>query len=425
MTKYIFFIAILISLLIRLSFILSGKHVGDIYLLYNMGVSLFNGLNPYLKLDFYSYPPLAIYIQTLSVYLSSILHIPFMMVSKFFPNLADFLTAIIIYKFLTRSGTKLVVAACWSGLFLLNPLSIIISSAHGQLDSITNFFVILSIYLLQDKKKYYYLSALALGLSISIKPNPVILLPFFLINLQGDLKIKLRYLALVSLPFILTLLPFATQNVFDILLKILGYTGVNDMSFSAVLRGIWYDSTGSINLPLTKEFIDVGKINFLSFYLFLFLYFSKKQLIRACLSVYLGYLIFNFAVSVQHLIWVIPLAILIKDRMLIFYLIFATLAALGFYLFFGQNILLGNLSNLEPFKKYIYPQESFAHLYVIGNFLFWVFNIIWLLKIIKSEGREFSKFGRLRKNLIFLSLGFFALTFIPIFQLLKSFFNLI
>lgn len=421
MAKYILFFGILISLLIRVFFISQSKHIADIYLMYTMGAAFLEGHNPYLVLDFNSYPPLAIYLEAASMIISSNLHTSFVTVFKFWPNLADFISALIIYKFLIKLRTKPITASFWSVFFLLNPISIIISSAHGQIDSIPSLFVLLSIFTLTfySKKFYIYLSALFLGLAITVKPNPSMLIPLFLFYKKSHIQQKIIYLILSILPLLLSLIPFIGQNPGLVLSRMLSYSGVNDIAYAAVLRGIWYQSNAVTNIPLSQELLNASKLIFATGALSLTLIFAAgKNLPKACLVIYLLFLSLYFGIGSQYLIWVIPLSIIAKDRMIFYYTFFGLMALLGFYLFFGPDILLGKLSTIERYQtKYIY-------LYFLGNLMFWIFTLTWLIKIVISYLKSsFSILSLIRKRLIYLTSVIFILSLFPMINLIIELFR--
>lgn len=422
MAKYILIIGILASLLIRGFFISQSKQVADIYLMYTMGATFLGGRNPYLVLDFNSYPPLAIFIEAASMLVSAFLHTSFATIFKLWPNLADFISAFIIYIFLIKAKNKPVQAALWSVFFLLNPISIIISSAHGQLDSVVSLFVLVSIFLLTfySKKLHIYLSALILGIAIGFKPNPAMLIPLFLFYKKTTLQQKIIYLILTLAPLIVSFIPFVWPHPQQVLLRILSYSGTGDISYAAILRGIWYQNNAITNLPLAGQFLNASKFVFTFGAITLTLLFAgRKNLAKACLAIYLLFLSSYFGIAAQYLVWVIPLAILVRDKMIFYYIFFALFALLGFYLFFGPDILLGKISNLVPF------QTKYMYLYFFGNLALWVFTLGWLIKIIKSYAKNnFLTFGIIHKRLIYFGCALSMLSLFPMIYFLVLFFQL-
>ena len=144
----IMFIGIFVSVIIRTFFIISGLDVADVTKLHQMAEAILKGTNPYSLFNFASYPPIGLYIEASILFLSNILEVPFHILTKILPNFADIISTFFIYKFLIKRNVKPISASFWSLIFILNPISIIISSAHGQIDSITSLLVLLSIYLL-------------------------------------------------------------------------------------------------------------------------------------------------------------------------------------------------------------------------------------------------------------------------------------
>lgn len=414
MSTLILFSGIFLSVLIRAFFISSGTNVADIKLLFGMGDAVLKGLNPYIYLTYNSYPPLAVYIEAFTILLSNISNIPFHILTKIWPNLADIAITLLLYKFLIRLKVKSDFASFWSIIFILNPISIIISSVHGQIDSIPSLLVLISIYLLSFfNKPKFVLSAFILGLAIAIKPNPLILLPFFLIINKIDLKQRLIFLLTSLATVVFTFTPFILQSPQQILVKMISYGGVYDFSYAAVLRGFWYQRNAQTWLPQTDQLFDVSKLAFILGTIFLLVLLSQsKNLLKACLAVYLLFLGIYFGISAQYLSWILPLAILSKDKMIIPFSISGTFALLGFYTFFGPDILFGKFWDGTSY------QNKYILFYFLGNLLLWLTILWWLIKIIKNYTREaFNNLSPLHKRIVIVSLILFIISLFPILRL--------
>src|SRR3990167_2758095 len=147
------------SIIIRELLIITSTQVADILRMHQVAQAVVRGINPYLVRDFYIYPPVWMFIEGFSLQLVRLLNIPFQVSIKFWPNLADILIFLLIYKFLLKERLKPMQSALWASAFILNPVSIIVSSAHGQFDSLVTLFVIAAVYLLTfaKKKTSYYL----------------------------------------------------------------------------------------------------------------------------------------------------------------------------------------------------------------------------------------------------------------------------
>lgn len=357
------------------------------------------------------------YLETTTLFFSNYLAIPFHILAKLWPNLADILIGLIIYRLLIRLKTKPLYASFWSLMFLLNPISLLISSAHGQIDSVTSLFVLLSIYFLTLKSNIQsYISALFLGFAIAIKPNPAIVLPLFIAYNYKKcvLKEKVVFISIIIIVVSFSLIPYIWQSFHEVLTNVFGYSGVYDLGYAAIFRSLWYQRNADYWLPLTKEFLDASKFLFLGGAILLTIIFAKsKNLVKACLAIYLLFLTVYFGISAQYLIWILPLAVLEKDRTVIFFSLSGLLALLGFYMFFGPEILLGKLSATTAF------QSKYMSLYALGNLALWITTLFWLIKIIKNYLLiSFNTFSPLHKKAILFSFVFFAISFLPVLQVI-------
>lgn len=377
----LFLLGILLSFLIRLFFIFNGSEVADIHSLKEMGELTLRGVNPYLAIQYNIYPPLALYLEAFSVFLSQQLNIPFYILSKFWPNLADFAIAFILYKLLVKKDFKKSTVYLWVLLFLLNPISILISSAHGQIDSIPTLFTIFSLFILSFYINKYsiFLSALSLGLAIAIKPSPLILLPAFLILSKTNFRQKAIFLLLTIIPTLVFIFPYFDDYPSYVLQKVFSYSGSKDFGIPALLKGLYYLQSKDYNLEFSNEILNISKVVFLFGSLLLLIIFRKsKDIVKGCLAIYLLFLTTYFGISAQYLSWILPLAILKRDLMIIPFSIAGFISLLGFYFFINPQILLSQASQIPLY------QAPFMLIYVLGNVFLWTITLWWLIKLSKT-----------------------------------------
>lgn len=409
------------SIIIRELLVVTSTQVADVLRMHQVAQTVVKGINPYLIRDFYIYPPVWMFIEGFSLQMVKLLNIPFQVSIKFWPNLADILIFMLIYKFLLKEKLKPVNSAFWASAFILNPVSIIVSSAHGQFDSVVSLFVIGAIYLLTfaKKKTSFYLSALLVGIAIAIKPNPAMLVPLFVLFKKTELKEKILYLVLAGLPVFLTLLPFLATSFSQTLQSVFGYSGVGDFGLAAVIRGIWYQTNASLWPPSTPELLTTTKVSFLFGSIFIFTLFSGfKNLAGACVALYLLFFSVYFGISAQYLSWVIPLMALARDRKLFLFSLVATVSLASFYLFFNPEILLGVFANIQAF------QSQYMQFYLASNLLLWLSCIILLvIGVRRMLLLNYQKFSRPRKMLTLVSLGLFFVSLIPTGFLVVAIFN--
>lgn len=411
---YILIGGLLLSLTIRGFFILSGTDSADVTKLREMGEAVLSGVNPYRSITYNIYPPIALYLEALTLFLANLLHVPFYILSKLWPNLADVATTVLLYKYLVKLKTKPIFACFWSLFYVLNPLTIITSAAHGQIDSIPSFFVLLAIYLFTSFKHraQIYLAGLFLGLAIAIKPNPALLIPLFLIYPLSKINTnskalfqKFIFLGLSTGVVGLSFIPYISDGNFEAINNALKYSGVYDMGLAAILRGILYQENASIWLPGAENLLTESKFLFLVGWVFLLVIFARSlNLLKAALLVYLMFLGIYIGISVQYLSWILPLAIISKDRFVIIFSLLGTLAMLGFYMFFGPEILLGRFYQENIFRSKYLP------LYFFGNAALWFTIIWWAVGLIRQHlNQNFSKFSSLQRYLTYILMLIFLI----------------
>lgn len=375
-------LGIFLSIILRTYFILNGSEVADVHSLFEMADLYLRGINPYLALNYNAYPPLAIYLEAFAIHLSKISDIPFYITTKILPNIADILICLLLYRFLVRRGVSGISASIWSLIFILNPISILISSAHGQIDSIPSLFILLAIYLLSFNISglNLFLSALLLGLSFAIKPNTLMLLPLFVLVPKVNFKEKALFLITSLAPLGLLFWGFIAVEPRYVLGKVFNYSGAVDFGFVAILRGLEFLYTGDFKVPVTSEVLQADKIFFLlMFSLLVLIYRNTKNIGMACLAAYLLFLGIYFGISAQYLAWILPLAVLQRDKIIVAYSLFGTIAIVGFYLFLNPTILMAQFSSIKPF------QQQFMIIYLIGNSLLLTVILFWLIRVLKQK----------------------------------------
>jgi hypothetical protein len=123
--------------------------------------------------------------------------------------LFEFLTAILIIKFLDDEKLKRYALILW----FFNPANLYIIALMGQLDIIPAFLTVLSVYLALKKQKYI-LGALALGVSAALKSYSLFFLPFYGIIVGRNWRQKFTLMFIGLLPYALSMVPFLKYESF-------------------------------------------------------------------------------------------------------------------------------------------------------------------------------------------------------------------
>jgi glycosyl transferase family 87 len=174
--------------------------------------------------DRYPYPPVWIWIIAALRWLSTALSVRFEAMAKLPAVLGDLAIAGALYLYARER-----VGAGWRALippalFAFNPLVILISAGHGQLDALVVLFVLLAVHLRgPHADRHLAWSALALGMAIALKGYPVLVLPYLALTVASWRK-RLLVTALSLVPVLASFIVYAA---------VFGYT---ERMMSAVLR---------------------------------------------------------------------------------------------------------------------------------------------------------------------------------------------
>ena len=157
--------------------------------------------------------------------------------------IADIAVNITLYLAIFRQRQK--DAILWGALYAINPVSILITSFHGNITVIPTLFTFLAyIVLLNGVQDNYRLSALLLGLAIGFRSYPILLLPFFILIPDFSLTKKIKYAAYALVPTFLSFVPFLLLNPGAVAKEVLSYSGWADHGFVAILRAVYSFKTG-------------------------------------------------------------------------------------------------------------------------------------------------------------------------------------
>ncbi|SDR82549.1 glycosyltransferase 87 family protein [Christiangramia echinicola] len=264
---------------------------------------LINGMGSLSAGHFSNYPPLNQLIFAISGWISSSSILGSVIVFRLIIILADIGTFIFGRKLLKSMGMD----ENRIFLYILNPFIIIEMTGNLHFESVMVFFLVLSLYLLYKGK--WFLSAIILGLSISIKLLPLLLLPLlfkYFINfkkLSGFGKLLLFYFVCL-LTVVLTFLPFYSAEVFSNFMASIGlWFGKFEFNASIyyLVRWIGFEvkgyniiETAGKVLPLITILIILGLTFFRNFR-------DTKQLVTNMLFAMTAYLLLSTTIHPWYL----------------------------------------------------------------------------------------------------------------------------
>ena len=333
--------------------------------------------NPYEAPRLYPYPPVWIAFEAGAEWLSRRFGWSFAVLVKLPVLLAD----LGLVALLARMGAGRGLGLWPAWLYALHPVSILVTGFHGQFDAMALLCVLLAVYWLEAERPDR--SALALAFAIALKSFPVLLLPFFLLSIQGS-RARLRFLALATLPVVALLAPFAVADAPALRRELLGYGGVADFGWIGFVRAVGWLQSGvlarseAVHWPILVPLAKTGFL--LAFALLLALVGARRlrlALDTAALAVFLAFLAFYGAVSAQYLLWVVPFGMLVPDRHAALHAAASTIALLGFYAFLAPGVLFDAAS----------PAPGAGVLWAVGTGAVLAASVAWLAVTV-ARGRR-------------------------------------
>jgi Gpi18-like mannosyltransferase len=324
-----------------------------------------------------NYPPLFSWILYAIQLLSNLTGVSFSTLIKLPSILADCFISILIYQSSLRSGAKEKAAMAYGFFYALNPVSVLITSVHGQVDSLIILFCFLAwfFYEFKQDKKSIYLSAICLSIAISLKGFPVVLLPLFLIKLQTK-KDRLVYAALAIFPTILSFIPYLAVAPMPTLKAILGYSPrPGNWGYTLVLAILYNHLPIAFVESLQKMAKFYGNILLLVSLLLFYKYTVKKfNLLNSIVSLFALFYALTAGFGLQYLVWIVPFAILNKEFPIKLYTLFASLWLLISYstVIFSKDYCSWVITIINAL--------AFWKMAVISSLLTWGVCMIWTFK---------------------------------------------
>jgi hypothetical protein len=280
----------------------------------------------------------------------------FMFILRAFLSLVDLATLFFIVRIAKLTHFSPQRAAL---LFFLNPVSIIISGYHGQIENLTILFLVAAIYLfLRFGERTKYIGWFLITVGVAIK---------HLIANQA-----LIFLRHAERSWIKIFILFCLTGVFFASLFIPFWKEGKD----GIIAGFHYVGTRSLygfgNFITNETAAKVYRFVFLALLFSWSIILKTKSIIRDCLLGFLFFLVFTYLISPQQFVIPIALGALIPSFGFYLYSLIASL-----FLFANDSEL--NIALFQPFNKL--------------NWI-WIAAIVWFIIEIKKafpQGHQKSK----------------------------------
>jgi hypothetical protein len=360
--------------------------VADIAAELERGILVLHGDNLYE--GEFPYTPLPQFIPAIAIWLSEATGWSFDFAFKLPLILCDAGALVLLFASLRFSGVALGRTALWCLAWALNPVAILISAFHGNISSMVPFLVLASFVAAQVSERSAHrgalltISALALGLAVALRAFPVFLVPVFLLLYVRTIREAVVFAGLAALPAALNCAPYLLYVRHTFLRSVLSYSGLTDFGWLSVLRVVAYMHGGSRLGPFDEDLLQRSKELFLvgvTMALLALPFFRRSLLGRALMLPPLLFSGLYGAVSAQYLVWVLPLALAMRDRLALAYTLVATTAMISFYVIYHPGIIFG------VFPPLLLETPPVLLAYAGSNVALTALSLYWCLHIILSE----------------------------------------
>jgi len=330
-----------------------GAEVSDLPLYRQMGEIVLRGDSVYAPRVFFPYMPYSQFVPAACLSLSNAAGVPFHLAMKLPNVLGDAVASALIVAVLA-ARRPLREAFLWAMALALNPVSILVSAFQGNLMGFVSSLVVVAFALgsaARDAETDPAASrllaasaALVLGIAIAMRSFPVFLVPALALWLSPKARRAAGYAALAALPAAVSALPYLLWDRSDFLREVLGYSGLADLGWLAAFRAIPLVTDGRKLFDFGANLMAPSKLLFLaatSASLALLPGASGERRLRLALVPPLLFYVLYAGVAAQYLVWIVPLAALLRERALLAWSAVATVALIAFYRVYHPAILLG------------------------------------------------------------------------------------
>ena len=281
----------------------------------------------------HNWPVLWIYFAVAAELVHDATQISFPFLVKLGPVVADASIAWMLARREVRLGLA----------YALNPVSILITGYHGQFDALMLAPTVLGWSIWESRRKRLgeastgrlVATALALGVGIWFKPVPLVLLPVFLLRIRSNAE-RVLFVVLAIAPATIGTLPYFLRWPQDVAANFLGYSSwfgqwgypVVWMIEEYVRHGIipwWLPDPDHVSLALRVLFA-AGRWVLLAAlgFTWWWTYRRRATVLHSIVTTFAAFYTATAGFGVQYLLWIIPFAVLARERWLWAFTVAAT-----------------------------------------------------------------------------------------------------
>lgn len=276
----------------------------------------------------YPYPPLHMYVSALMVWLSGHDRSIFLMLDKLIPASCGVALAVTVRAIALRLGMTHERALVIGLLYGLNPLPVMVTSYHGQVEEIPVLLIALAFLLVMGPRASFggtVCSALLVGLAVGYKTWPLLFLPPLWVAARGPWR-RLLYAPLALTPLAAGIglfgLIWGRAGMHEAASRLLDYKGSNGFCWGYVsaLHPCWVHSERlrpnlwvlSLNSKLLVAALAMVCLALL----------WRRRPLEGMVALPLVFYLFSPGWGPNYSIWVLPFALALSARLAAGYTIF-------------------------------------------------------------------------------------------------------
>jgi Dolichyl-phosphate-mannose-protein mannosyltransferase len=274
----------------------------------------------------YNHPPLVGYFLEVVNALAKV-GVPVKFTIRALASIADVASAVLVFELL-RTRRSLAIATMSGILVATSPVLFLVSGFHGNTDAIFLMLVLLSAFLLIDKR-LGLLGGCALALALGVKLVPVVVLPTLVVYLlRRDRGRLVHASAGFAAVLLITWVPAVLREWGSLTRDVIGYSGVAVRQWGLVQFGYWASNANMITFLIDGRILSVAICALVPA---LLLWRRPDRVVEALGLCLVGFLVLSPAFGVQYLAWPLAAAFLVDFWLAVVYNILGGLFLYNIY----------------------------------------------------------------------------------------------
>lgn len=359
-----------------------------------VGEAVLNGQEVYTSAAIWRHPylPMYMYVIGAALYVANSFSLPFVVLVKLPAIAADVGITAVLYHASHQSGKSPAESKWIALLYALNPISVLVSSYHGQFDPVSIFLLMLAWYSWQWQQKEKT-SAFILGLAVLNKTWPIVLLPLLLLRLKTYYQQIIYAVITLAVPItaVLTYLWVYQADPAPMLLRALTHTGPPGYWGLSALLAVAAKLGNTTAQTIYDALLVANRWLILVAGLAAWWITRRQSLVDALVTTILTIFVISSGMGIQWLVWVAPFAMLVGD-----------FKWLKWYSLAGTVFLVGQLYGLHlyPWATVFWEAETADIFIRLTSIPAWIVVIVWAIHRRKSAAFTPNSNSFLKENLL-------------------------